>query len=273
MHLLVPSCTRTSLSALLACLLCASVVLASAQTQPTPKPLSKDDVINLLKGDVPAKRVEALIREHGIDFQITPETESELRRAGANDRLLVTLRDLGPKPPTLIVTTKPGGAQVFVDDELIARTSAEGRLKISTLGAGRHKLRVSSDRYFDYEESIELADGKSSRFLQSWNQSPKLLLLRPLRTLLEQLQVLLPWRGTRWKFLVSYRKTFPFFLIGTTVRSRLDAADLCSAQENVPTCNSMFHNLWSSSGNVGEHVYPLRSQWGNKPWVVGFRQA
>ena len=143
MHVLAPRFTRTALSALLACVLCASVVLLSAQTQSSPKPLSKDDVINLLKGDVPAKRVETMVREHGIDFQITPETESELRKAGATDPLLAVLRDLAPKPPTLVVTTAPGGAQVFVDDELIARTSAEGRLKISNLAAGPHKLRVS----------------------------------------------------------------------------------------------------------------------------------
>ena len=125
------------------------------------KPLSKDDVINLLKGDVPARRVEALVREHGIDFQITPETESELRKAGATDPLLAVLRDLGPKPPTLVVTTAPGGAQVFVDDELIASTSAEGRLKISTLAAGPHKLRVSSDGYRDHEERVDLVAGET----------------------------------------------------------------------------------------------------------------
>ncbi len=102
MHLLVPSCTRTSLSALLACLLCASVVLASAQTQPTPKPLSKDDVVNLLKGDVPAKRLEYLARQRGVDFQVTAATESELRNAGATEALLAVLRELAPSPPVAV---------------------------------------------------------------------------------------------------------------------------------------------------------------------------
>ena len=142
-------------------LLCASMVLVSAQTQPSPKPFTKDDVVELLTGNVPAKRVETLARERGIDFQITPETESELRQAGATDPLLAALRDLAPKPPTLVVTTTSGGAQVFVDDELIARTSAEGRLKISTLTAGRHKLRVSLDGYRDYEKNVDLAAGKT----------------------------------------------------------------------------------------------------------------
>ena len=57
----------------------------SAQTQPSPEPFTKDNVLKLLTGNVPVKRVEALARERGIDFQITPEAESELRQAGADD--------------------------------------------------------------------------------------------------------------------------------------------------------------------------------------------
>jgi PEGA domain len=145
-------------SLLVACLVLAVVaaIAGQAHAQPAPKPFTKDDVVQLLKGNVPAKRVEALVRERGIDFPITPETESELRKAGATGPLLVILRDLAPKPPTLVVTTTPGGAQVFVDDELIARTSADGRLKILTLAPGPHKLRVSLDGYRDYEKSVDL---------------------------------------------------------------------------------------------------------------------
>ena len=95
--------------AAITCLLCASMVLL-AQTQSAPKPFTKDDVLKLLTGDVPVKRVEVLVRERAIDFQITPETEAELRKAGATDPLLAALRDLAPKPPTLVVTTTPGGA-------------------------------------------------------------------------------------------------------------------------------------------------------------------
>jgi len=68
-----------------------------AQT-PQP-PLSKEDVLKLLSGNVSPKRVEALARERGIDFQLTPETESELRQAGATDVLLSALREIAPAPP------------------------------------------------------------------------------------------------------------------------------------------------------------------------------
>lgn len=130
-----------------------------AQTQSSQKPLSKDDVVKLLTGNVSSKRVGALARERGIDFQVTPETEKELSSAGADDALIAVLRELAPKPPILVVTTTPGDAQVFVDDELIARTSAEGRLKISSLTPGPHKLRVSLEGYRDHEEGVVLVVG------------------------------------------------------------------------------------------------------------------
>jgi hypothetical protein len=58
------------------------MVFLSAQNQTAPKPFTKDDVVKLLTGNVPAKRVEALVHERGIDFQITPQTENDLRSAG-----------------------------------------------------------------------------------------------------------------------------------------------------------------------------------------------
>ena len=90
---------------LLAAVLVLAVIAAvahSAHAQSSLKPLSKDDVINLLKGDVPAKRVEYLARQRGIDFQITPDTESELRTAGATEPLLAVLRELAPTPPVAV---------------------------------------------------------------------------------------------------------------------------------------------------------------------------
>jgi len=150
-------------------LLCASLVLLSAQTQPSPKPFTKDDVVKLLTGNVPAKRVEALVRERSIDFQITPTTESELRKAGASDELLSTLRMLSPRvvtqqsptptAATLVIQSTPGGTHVYVDDEPLGTTSSEGRLKLSTLTAGQHRVRLSLDGYKEDSRDIALAAG------------------------------------------------------------------------------------------------------------------
>jgi TPR repeat protein/serine/threonine protein kinase len=62
----------------------------------SPKPLSKDDIIRLLKGDVSPKRVEELIRERGINFQDTPEAEQDLRQAGADSALFAVVGEVAP---------------------------------------------------------------------------------------------------------------------------------------------------------------------------------
>jgi hypothetical protein len=82
------------------------------QTQPSTKPFSKADVVTLLKGDVPVKRVEALARQRGIDFPLTPETESELRQAGANDSLLAVLEEMAPTPPVTLPASPYTGKRV-----------------------------------------------------------------------------------------------------------------------------------------------------------------
>jgi len=156
---------------LLAACLCLAVVAAFAgyaHAQPPPKPLTKDEVVKLLGGNVPAKRVEALVRERGIDFQITPETESDLRKAGATDKLLAALHDLAPKSPpapespTLLIQSTPGGANVYVDDVPMGTTSAEGRLRLPTLLSGQHTVRVGLDGYSEYEQTVRLQSGQTA---------------------------------------------------------------------------------------------------------------
>ncbi len=55
----------------------------NVQAQVARQPYSKEAIVGLLKGEVSPKRVAVLARQRGIDFQITPEVESQLRRAGA----------------------------------------------------------------------------------------------------------------------------------------------------------------------------------------------
>lgn len=118
-----------------------------------------DDVVQLLKGSVSAKRVAELAQNRGIDFQITPEVEGELREAGATDELLATLRRLAPKTATLVIESSPGGAHVYVDDEPVGTTSAEGRLKLTTLSPAQHRVRLSLDGYKDDSKDVALAAG------------------------------------------------------------------------------------------------------------------
>ncbi len=137
-------------------------LLGAAQTD--NKGLTKDGTIALLKGEVPTERVAELARQRSIDFEITPENESDLRKAGATDDLINTLRGLAPKPatiPVLEIYSDPGSAQVYVDDLLVARTSAEGHVRIATLTPGEHRLRFSAEGHDDYEKSFTFAAGKT----------------------------------------------------------------------------------------------------------------
>ena len=153
----------------------ASTLLISTAAQKSEKPLSKSDVIDLLQGDVPPARVAEVARSHGIAFQVDPATEKDLRDARADDDLIKVLRELAPKPPAepaaplaapppptppvLLIVAMPGGAQVYVDDEPMGKTSPEGRMKLSTLPPRKHTVRLSLDGYLDQEESVELAEG------------------------------------------------------------------------------------------------------------------
>ncbi len=141
-------------------LLTASFAPPYAVAQKKPKPLAKHEVIYLL-ANFPSAQVAEIVREEGIDFELTPETEKDLRAAGASDSLLEVIRQLGPKGPVLVIESNPGNAQVFVDDELIAGTSAEGRLRISTLTPGGHRVRISKEGYQDYGRALDLALGRT----------------------------------------------------------------------------------------------------------------
>jgi len=76
-----------------------------AYAQAAASPLTKADVVRLLKGEVSPRRVGELARERGINFQITPEIEIDLRQAASSSgdvtsavgELLETLRTLAAK--------------------------------------------------------------------------------------------------------------------------------------------------------------------------------
>jgi hypothetical protein len=145
----------------------------SANPQGTSKPLSKDDVIRLLKGDVSSKRVAELARERKIDFELTEGVEKELRQAGADDSFLAALREVAPEPvaatspppapATLEIESTPGNVQVYVDDEFRGATSKDGRLKVA-LAPGTHRLRLSLEGYQGHEEQLNLTPGETRRY-------------------------------------------------------------------------------------------------------------
>jgi hypothetical protein len=66
--------------------------------------------------------------------------------------------------PTLDITSDPPGAQVFLDDEPVGRTDPEtGRLRLTAVDAGRHRVRLSAEGRDDLIRELDLA-GESLAF-------------------------------------------------------------------------------------------------------------
>jgi formylglycine-generating enzyme required for sulfatase activity len=151
-------------------LLLATILLVSSQLlvpQPlhaqTAKELAKEDILKLLSAEVASRRIEALVEERGIAFELTPEVEQELKRAGANADLIEVIRanSKPPSPAELVVESSPGGAEVYLDSQSVARTSAGGWGKISPLPPGRHQLRIVAPGFDDFTQTIELKSGET----------------------------------------------------------------------------------------------------------------
>ncbi len=152
-----------------------ALIPSHADAQKGTKKLTKQDVIDLLTGDVPSDQVAVEARKAGISFQVTPDVEKDIRDAGGTEDLIRTLRTLAPapaavptppshpspsaSPPVLMILSNPGESQVYVDDEPMGTTSPEGRLKLTRLSPGSHTVRISLNGYQDHEETVTLSEG------------------------------------------------------------------------------------------------------------------
>jgi WD40 repeat protein len=77
--------------------------------------------------------------------------------------------------PALVIDGVPPGAQIFVDDQLMASTSSNDKAEVAILSPGRHRLRVSVKGYQDYERDIQLLPGQTSTIeakLEPFEQPP-----------------------------------------------------------------------------------------------------
>jgi len=162
------------------------ILMAAIAFGPSPaisaaKPLSKQEVLDLLSQDLPSEKVAEMVKkEGGINFPMTSAAEQEIRAAGGTDDLIRVLRDLAPKghptpahppaqttttpasPPVLVIQSTPGDSQVYVDDEPVGSTSHAGRMKLTRLPPGEHNVRVSLRGYQDHEQTITLAAGQTT---------------------------------------------------------------------------------------------------------------
>jgi formylglycine-generating enzyme required for sulfatase activity len=137
-------------------------VLIKALRAFKPRPLTKEQVLQLVVGGVASQRAAALVKQRGIDFMPDEEYLETMRVAGAEEVLLAALRTAGEAATVeLVVETLPN-AEVYLDGELKGRANAQGELAMKAK-LGAHALKVSLARKKDFEQSVTLAGGQAAK--------------------------------------------------------------------------------------------------------------
>jgi len=151
-------------------LMLAAIAFAAPLAAQKGKPLSAQDVTELLQGSVPSAEIARVASANGITFRMSGELERQFRDAGATDELIDALnkaskpeetRPTAPPTGMLKIQSQPGEARVYVNDEPKGITSSAGELRLSGLAPGDYRLRVSLAGYKTWENTITIAAGET----------------------------------------------------------------------------------------------------------------
>lgn len=137
-------------------------VLIQALRAARPKPLTREQVLQLVVGGVPSERASMLVKQRGIDFVPDQDYLETLRVAGAEEVLLAALRTAGEAATAeLEIETSPN-AEVFLDGQLAGRASADGRFAVKSK-PGIHALKVSLAGNKDFQQNVTLIAGQVNK--------------------------------------------------------------------------------------------------------------
>ncbi|MGD0225273.1 MAG: PEGA domain-containing protein [Terriglobia bacterium] len=144
------------------------VKLAPTSATPKDKPLSEEEIVELLEAHVASAHVSEIVDDRGIDFTFTPEIERKIRDAGGGDDVDAALKRASqryaesqrPRTGGLVVKTTPGEAQVYLNDEPKGMTSPEGEIRLPDMQPGSYNLRVSLPGYQSFERKITVEAGE-----------------------------------------------------------------------------------------------------------------
>ena len=131
-------------------------VLIKALRALKPRPLTKEQVLQLVVGGVASQRAAVLVKQRGIDFMPDEEYLETMRVAGAEEALLAALRAAGAAATAEIVVVTSPNAEVSLDGKLEGRANAQGELAVKSK-FGVHTLKVLLARKKDFEQSVTLA--------------------------------------------------------------------------------------------------------------------
>jgi formylglycine-generating enzyme required for sulfatase activity len=127
-----------------------------------PKPLTQEQVLELVAGHVPSQRAATLVKQHGIDFLPDEEYLKTLRLAGAEDTLIAALREASAAATAQLVVETSPNAEVYLDSELQGHADAQGELTMKAK-LGAHTLKVTLAGKKDFEQSVTLASVQATR--------------------------------------------------------------------------------------------------------------
>jgi hypothetical protein len=151
---------------------------APSLAAPKGKPLSQQDVLELLEGAVPSQRIAEIVNDRGIDFPFTAEVERRVRKAKGDDDLVDALKQASARRAesepagngVLVVVTTPGEAEVYLDDVPKGTTSTKGEIRLPDLSPGAYTLRVSLPGYQSYEKPATVVAGEERRIYVTLTQ-------------------------------------------------------------------------------------------------------
>jgi formylglycine-generating enzyme required for sulfatase activity len=130
--------------------------------QQAPKPLTKEQVLELVKGGVPTQRVVTLVKERGINFLPDEDYLKAVLQAGGDETLTAALVEAGKTVTAeLVVETSPDAA-VRLDGELQGRADPQGELTVKAR-LGAHTLKVSLAGMKDFEQTVTLAAPQTTK--------------------------------------------------------------------------------------------------------------
>ncbi len=116
-----------------------------------------------------------------------------------------------------MIESSPGQSQVYIDDEPVGSTSQQGRLKLTRLAAGDHRVRISLSGYQDHEETVTLTAGEVTTVAATLQQPAAPLEPTSLRPQAEETPTANPARPSR----ISWRPAH-----ATTARGGARGGDL-----------------------------------------------
>jgi hypothetical protein len=120
------------------------------------KPLSLEEVEELLHRNVSKKRVLMTIEEKGVNFPKTKAYLEKLKKMGIDEAVLAAIeKEWSRDGRVLIVETVPAGATIHLDGEEMGETP----LEVEGLKARKYSVKIDLEGYEPVDHEISLTEG------------------------------------------------------------------------------------------------------------------